>query len=160
MSIMDEGSDMLSRWVSESILVSCIDAIFRLAMSPWFLLRSFHTSTRRFHKSLLITQRKNEELICALEDSVLQIERLESMCDSDSLMGIIGSVRYAAGWSQSTVVCTPFLHRWIMISVCGRFIVSQAPLTSREILFNFSQLCFKNLSFQAGCPEHSSSEPE
>jgi len=62
MSIMDEGSDMLSR----------------------------------FHKSLLITQRKNEELICALEDSVLQIERLESMCDSDSLMGIIGSVRQAA----------------------------------------------------------------
>jgi len=35
-------------------------------------------------------------LICTLEDAGLQMERLESVCENDSLMGIIGTVREAA----------------------------------------------------------------
>ena len=49
----------------------------------------------RFYESLLITQRKNEELICTLEDAGMQIERLECTGEGDpnSLMGIIDTLR-------------------------------------------------------------------
>ena len=49
----------------------------------------------RFYESLLVTQRKNEELICTLEDSGMQIERLECTGESDpnSIMEIIATLR-------------------------------------------------------------------
>ncbi|KAL5264016.1 hypothetical protein ACHWQZ_G005192 [Mnemiopsis leidyi] len=52
----------------------------------------------RFYESLLVTQRKNEELICTLEDSGMQIERLECTGESDpnSIMEIIATLRHAA----------------------------------------------------------------
>lgn len=47
----------------------------------------------RFYQSLLITQRKNEELICTLEDTGLQLERLESMSEDDPLNEVIANLR-------------------------------------------------------------------
>ena len=54
-------------------------------------------SPQRFYQSLLITQRKNEELICTLEDTGLQLERLESMSEDDPLNEVIANLRYPLG---------------------------------------------------------------